>query len=143
MDLGPSDVYSVIVLWRAWGLDGMTVKSTGVNFKPTTGVPLPFNSGILLPNVPKVWVAVAYFVGNKQIYRKWNPPTSSQTTRIVRHGRAGSRDLQLQFSLSTLLIVVSMFLHWVVSHAISEEEVIRSGITVQFSAGASMITANL
>lgn len=150
--------YSVIVLWWAcilrliWlGLDGMYLNPTGVNFKPTTSISLPFNSAVLVANVPKVWVAVAYFVWNNQISRfsmemEWRSYYLHRRRPRVSYdidepGVETTSWLQLPFSLSTLLIVLSMALHWVVSHAISEEEVIRNGINVQLSAGASIITA--
>jgi hypothetical protein len=49
--------------------------------------------------------------------------------------------LQLPFSFSTILILLSMALHWVVSHAITVEEQIsqRESYELKFSAGASMM----
>ena len=82
---------------------------------------------VVLSNLPQLWISCAYLLFNNQITRLWlerewrsfyrkskKPRTANMS------GYAGTRQtrwLQLPYSLSALMIAVSILLHWVASQS--------------------------
>jgi len=151
--------YSVLVLWWACairllslGWEGSLREDSKFGLHPTMArySPISFNKTLLLSNIPHVWVCVAYFIWNNQISRllmerEWRayfqirrkPRVSYETKDPALQSTSW---LQMPFSASTILIITSMVVHWVVSHGMTVEESVGSSHILQLSAGTALLT---
>ena len=102
---------------------------TAFDGRTATGLPLQ----IALANSPQFWFSLGYLLWNNQITRIWGehewrsyagrrkPPRVSYGAKVA--GVRNTRWLQLPYSLSALLMVVSTTMHWVVSQSLFVIEV--------------------
>jgi hypothetical protein len=156
--LSPLD-YSVLILWWAcsfrliWlGWEGLQLHTTRLDFSATMDMfsPLPFNSTLFVANIPHVWVAVAYYVWNNQVSRyymerEWR--SYYQHRRLLRvsydtndPGVRSTSLLQLPPLYSALVKLITVVLHWILSHAVVvEEQVSSSQHILKLSAGTILI----
>ena len=142
---GPVD-HATFVFWWACILRMIWLGSQGMAYLGTdlsvfsgaqcasSGI-VTHNLGMMmLANIPKVWVAVSYFVWNNQISRMWMEREWGSYFQKRRRPRVTYEThdrgtwvtywLQIPFSISTILFLIGVALNWVASNALKIVELV-------------------
>lgn len=108
---------------------GNSIGQSAFDGQSAAGLPLQ----IAIANAPQLWLSIGYLFWNNQITRIWSehewrsyagrrkPPRVSYGASEP--GIRNARWLQLPYSLSILLMIISTTMHWVVSQALFVVEV--------------------